>query len=170
VSEEEEIVRRPARSLNIRRAPKTTGEEKMAREPKEWSKSENLLAVGFVIMVFAALWLSVTGVISSPLTAGFVVISVTALVFLGDYLKRINAIPAQAIWLWYLFSLGLVLIFYGAVAKGYIPLVVSYGASIEEEALSSSLIYLLAIAAVFAAVLAVAAAARKTGLAERLRR
>lgn len=142
----------------------------MAREPKEWSKGENLLAVGFVIMVFAALWLSVTGVISSPLTAGFVVISVTALVFLGDYLKRINAIPAQAIWLWYLFSLGLVLIIYGAVAKGYIPLVVSYGASVEEEALSSSLIYLLAVAAVFAAVLAVVAAARKTGLAERLRR
>jgi len=128
---------------------------------EEFSTRDAALALGFVFLVLFTLALSMTGYISSPLMLGMLVTLTAALIFLGQWLVKAKAIAKSALPLWYVFVLGLVLLLYGAIQAGYIPVAFMMpGASVAEIALTSAMLYALVIVAVAAAFAAGFAASR----------
>jgi len=134
----------------------------MAEKVKlEISTSQAVLAFLFVIIVVGVLYASLAGYIANPLAVGILLTIAVGLMLSGFYLQKTGYITKQALPLWFVFVIGIVLIIQGMVSKGYLPLVFSFGAGILEDFLTSTLLYTLLIVAIVAAVAAVYAYSRK---------
>ena len=129
----------------------------MAEAPKvEVTTREAILAIGFVFLTLLTIALVQAGVITNPMTLGLMITLTIGLIFIGHFLARVGIISKGAVPLWYIMSFGLVMVIYGGIASGYVPVAfIIAGASIMEIALTNSMLYTLIIMAVVAAVAAV---------------
>lgn len=119
----------------------------------EVTTREALLAIGLVFMVLIALALAQTGIITNPMTVGLMITLTIGLIFVGHFMARAQIISRGALPLWYIFTFGVVMLVYGGIASGYIPVAFMIaGASIHEIAITNSLFYTLVILSVVAAV------------------
>jgi len=119
----------------------------------EFSARDAVIAVGFVFIVLVSVAMSMAGIITSPLTLGLLIVLTIVLLFIGQILVRARVINRQALPLWYAFVLGLVLLIYGAIEAGYIPVAfVMPGASVMEVAITNSMFYVIVILSVVAAI------------------
>ena len=134
----------------------------MAEAPKvEVTTREAVLAIGLVLLTLIAVALVQTGVITNPMSLGLMITLTIGLIFVGHFMARANIISRGALPLWYVFTFGIVMLVYGGIASGYIPVAfLIAGASIHEIAITNSLFYTLIIVAVVAAVAAVYAGYR----------
>ncbi len=124
-------------------------------EKIEVSRLEAIFAMGFIALVLVCLYLAMTGIIASPLTLGLLVVLTVVLLFLGQALVRAKIIARPALPLWYTMVLGLILLIYGAIQAGYLPVAVAVpGASVMEVAITSSLLYAIFVLSIFAAIAA----------------
>lgn len=121
----------------------------------EIETKDAVIAMGFVIGVIIAVALVSVGIITNPMTLGILVTMTIAMVFLGYIMQSKGILSKTALPLWFIFSFGLVMILYGAIYAGYLPIAFSYGASVKEVALSNALFYTLIATAVAGAVLSV---------------
>jgi len=119
-------------------------------------RRETLLGILFVLAVLGVLGLAAAGIITSPLAAGVLVIAAVVLAYFGRFVTRLG-VPG---WMWFLFCVGLMLVFYGLIQKGYLPLAAGYGTP-AEEAVATSLLYVLVAAAVLAIAFAAYALLRR---------
>ena len=130
-------------------------------EKLEITGREAILAISFVAFVIFALALAQTGVIASPVTIGVVMMLAVVLLFIGHYLVKAGVLGKSTIPLWYVFSLGLVLVVYGAITQGLVPVAFTIaGASIAEIAIVNSMFYVV-VALSIAAAIAIAYVAYK---------
>jgi len=128
----------------------------------EVTTKEAYLAIGFVFLTIIAVALVQSGVITNPMTLGLLVTLTIGLIFVGHFMSRAGAISKSALPLWYIFTFGIVMLMYGAIQAGYIPLAFSIaGASIAEIELTNSMFYTLVLLAVVAAVAVVYVAYKK---------
>jgi len=126
----------------------------MAEEAKiEFSTRDAVLAVGFIAIVMVSITLSMAGVITSPLTLGLLITLTIVLLFIGQILVKSKVISKSALPLWYSFVLGFVLLMYGMIQAGYIPVAfVMPGATVMETAITNSMFYVILILSVLAAI------------------
>ena len=124
----------------------------------EITTRDAILAVGFVAITLAVITLSMTGVITSPLTLGILMTETIVLLFVGHGLVRARVISKQALPLWYTLSLGIVLLTYGGIQAGWIPVAFVYRASLVEVAITNAMFYTILVLSVAAAAAAVYAA------------
>jgi len=134
----------------------------MAEAPRvEVSAREAVLALGFVFLVVLSVALVQAGVITNPLSLGLMVTLTIALIFVGHFMVKAGIISRSAVPLWYLFTLGVVLMVYGGIQAGYIPAAfLIAGASVAEVAVTNAMFYTLVIMSVLAAIAAVYAGYR----------
>jgi hypothetical protein len=113
---------------------------------------EAVLAVIFMIVIIGLIAAAQAGAFN-PIMVGAIVTVTVILVFIGYGLVRSGVITKSTLPVWYVFVLGLVLLFYGAIARGIIPLAVySDAITLQEAALFTALIYVLVVVAVLAIV------------------
>ena len=92
------------------------------------------------------------GVITSPLTLGLLITMTIVLLFIGHALAKSKVISRSALPLWYCLSLGLVLLSYGLIEAGYIPVAfIVPGATLMEIALTNSMFYVILFLSIVAA-------------------
>jgi len=130
----------------------------MAEAPAkiEVTTREAILAVGFVFLTIIAVALVQAGVITNPVTLGLMITLTIGLIFVGHFMARAGIISRSAVPLWYVFTFGIVMLVYGGIASGYIPVAfLISGASVMEIAITNALFYTLVIMAVVAAVAAI---------------
>ena len=129
----------------------------MAEAPKiEVTTREAILAIGFVFLTIIAVALVQAGVITNPVTLGLMITLTIGLIFVGHFMARAGIISRSAVPLWYVFTFGIVMLVYGGIASGYIPVAfLVSGASVMEIAITNALFYTLVIMAVVAAVAAI---------------
>jgi len=134
----------------------------MAEAPKvEVTTREAVLATGLVLLTLIAVALVQTGVITNPMSLGLMITLTIGLIFVGHFMARANIISKGALPLWYIFTFGIVMLVYGGIESGYIPVAfLIAGASIHEIAITNSLFYTLIIVAIIAAGAAVYAGYR----------
>lgn len=122
----------------------------------EMSTREALLAIGFVFLTLITVALVQSGVITNPMVLGILVTLTIGLIFIGHAMVRAGVISRSAIPLWYIFAFGLVMLLYGGIYRGYIPLAFAISqASIAEIAVTNALFYTLLILSIVAAVASV---------------
>jgi hypothetical protein len=108
-----------------------------------------VLFMVFVIVLIAA----AQAEMFNPVVVGAIITVTVILVFMGYGLVRMGIITRTALPVWYVFVLGLVMLFYGAIARGIIPLAVySKSITLQEAALFTALIYVLVVVAVLAII------------------
>jgi len=129
----------------------------MAEAPKvEVSTREAILAVGFVLLTIIAVALVQAGIITNPISLGLMITLTIGLIFVGHFMARAGIISRSAVPLWYIFTFGVVMLVYGGIASGAIPVAfLIAGATDHEIAITNSLFYTLVIMAVIAAVAAI---------------
>lgn len=133
----------------------------MAEPRVEVTQREAFLALGFVFLIIIAVALVQAGVITNPISLGLMVTLTIGLIFVGHFMVKAGVISRSAIPLWYVFIFGVVMLVYGAIQGGLIPIAfLVAGASIQEIALTNALFYTLLITAVVAAVVVVYAGYR----------
>jgi len=131
---------------------------KMAEEkPKfEITQREALLAIGFILLTILAVGMVQAGIITNPMTLGLMVTLAIGLIFVGYFLSNAGIISRSAVPLWYVFTFGVVMLVYGGIQAGYIPVAfLIAGASIKEIAVTNAMFYTLVALAIVAAVAAV---------------
>jgi hypothetical protein len=122
---------------------------------------EAIIAVLFMVFVMGLIGAAQAGVFN-PIMVGAILTVTVILVFIGYGLVKMDVITRSALPVWYVFVLGLVLLFYGAIARGVIPLAVySEAMTLQEAILFTALIYVLVVVAVFAIVGALYVLAKK---------
>jgi len=122
---------------------------------------EAVIAVLFMVFVIGLIVAAQAGVFN-PVVVGAILTMAVILVFIGYGLVKLGVITRSALPVWYVFVLGLVLLFYGAIARGVIPLAVySEAMTLQEAALFTALIYVLVVVAVLAIVGALYALVRR---------
>jgi len=126
----------------------------MAEEARlEFTTRDAVIAVGFVFVVLLSISLSMAGIITSPLTLGLLITLTIVLLFIGQAMVRAKVLSRQALPLWYSFVLGLVLLTYGAIEAGYLPVAfIVPGATVMEIAITNSMFYAILILSVVAAI------------------
>jgi len=129
----------------------------MAEVPKiEVTTREAILAIGFVFLTIIAVALVQAGVITNPVTLGLMITLTIGLIFVGHFMARAGIISRSAVPLWYIFTFGIVMLVYGGIASGYIPVAfLIAGANVMEIAITNALFYTLVIMAVVAAIAAI---------------
>ena len=128
----------------------------MAEARVEVTSREAILAIGFVFLTIIAVALVQAGVITNPVTLGLMITLTIGLIFVGHFMARVGIISRAAVPLWYIFTFGIVMLVYGGIASGYIPVAfLISGASVMEIAITNALFYTLVIMAVVAAVAAI---------------
>lgn len=133
----------------------------MAEAKVEVTSKEAILAVGFVFLTILAVALVQAGVITNPLTLGLMVTLTIGLIFVGHFMTRAGVISRSALPLWYIFTFGVVMLVYGGIQSGYIPVAFMVsGASVAEIAITNAMFYTLVVMAVVAAVAAIYAGYR----------
>jgi len=122
-------------------------------EKMEFATRDVVLAVGFVGIVIITVALSMSGYITSPMTLGILVTESMVLIFIGHAMVNAKVLSKSALPLWYTFSFGMVLLTYGAIEAGYIPVAfVMPGATVMEIAITNSLFYVIVALSIVAAV------------------
>ena len=122
---------------------------------------EAVIAVLFMLFVVGLIVAAQAGVFN-PIMVGAILTVTVILVFIGYGLVKMGVITRSALPVWYVFILGLVLLFYGAIARGVIPLAVySEAITLQEAALFTALIYVLVVVAVLAIIGVLYTLARK---------
>jgi hypothetical protein len=122
---------------------------------------EAVIAVLFMVFVIGLIVAAQAGVFN-PIMVGAILTVTVILVFIGYGLVKMGFITRSALPVWYVFILGLVLLFYGAIARGVIPLAVySEAITLQEAALFTALIYVLVVVAVLAIIGVLYTLARK---------
>jgi hypothetical protein len=122
---------------------------------------EAVIAVLFMVFVIGLIVAAQAGVFN-PIMVGAIFTVTVILVFIGYGLVKMGFITRSALPVWYVFILGLVLLFYGAIARGVIPLAVySEAITLQEAALFTALIYVLVVVAVLAIIGVLYTLARK---------
>ncbi|RLF08517.1 MAG: hypothetical protein DRJ60_00200 [Thermoprotei archaeon] len=122
----------------------------------EFSEREAILAVGFVFLTIVAIALVQSGVITNPLTLGLMVTLTIGLIFVGHSMAGAGIISRSAVPLWYIFTFGVVMLVYGGIQAGYIPIAFLISrATVMEIAITNAMFYTLIITAVVAAVAAI---------------
>jgi len=118
----------------------------------EVSPKEAILAVSFVFLTMLAVALVQAGIVSNPLILGLLITLTVGLVFIGHILVRTGAISRSAVPLWYIFTFGLVMLLYGGIQAGYIPVAFVCKATIMEIAITNAVLYTLLVLAIVATV------------------
>jgi len=121
----------------------------------ELGTREAMFAIAFVFAIILTIALVNLGIITTPLTLGLIVTLATVMVLLGHILAQKGVLAGASIYIWYILTFGVMMLIYGAIYGGYLPIAFSYGASVSEVALSNALFYTLIIVAVVGAVLSV---------------
>jgi len=121
----------------------------MAERPKiEVGAREAAVAILFAFVVLGVLAAAASGLFN-PMLAGAIITLTVLLVLIGHQLVKMGVMSRSAMPIWYIFVLGLMLVFYGLVSKGVIPLAVASGAmTLAEVAVFTALLYTLLIVAV----------------------
>jgi len=134
----------------------------MAEAPRiEVTSREAILAIAFVFMVILTVSLVQAGIITNPLTLGLIVTLTIGLIFVGHFLAKAGVISRTAVPLWYVLIFGVILLIYGGIEAGYIPVAfIIPQASVMEIAITNSMFYTLVILAVVAAVVIIYAGYR----------
>jgi hypothetical protein len=133
----------------------------------EMGSKEAALAVIFMIVIIGLIAAAQAGAFN-PIMVGAIVTVTVILVFIGYGLVRLGVITKSTLPVWYIFVIGLVLLFYGAIARGIIPLALySDAISIHEAALFTALIYVLVVVAVLAVVSVLYMLAKKGVIAKK---
>jgi predicted neutral ceramidase superfamily lipid hydrolase len=108
--------------------------------------------IAILFMIFAVIVLAIAHAgLFNPVLVGAVMTIMVFLILIGHWMVKQGVISKAALPMWYVFVLGLVLLFYGAAMRGAIPLLISSG-TLQEAALITALIYtfvLVGILAVF---------------------
>jgi hypothetical protein len=108
---------------------------------------EALVALIFAFAVLGAIAAAASGLFS-PMLVGVALTLTILLIFIGNYLVKAGVMSPSAKPLWYVFVLGLVLVFYGLVQKGVVPMAVAgAGLSVLELELTTAFLYTLFIVA-----------------------
>jgi len=87
----------------------------------EVTSREAILALGFVFLVVLSIALVQAGVITNPLTLGLMITLAIGLIFTGHFMARAGVIGKSTVPLWYVLTFGIVLLVYGGIEAGYIP-------------------------------------------------
>ncbi len=124
----------------------------------EMSTREAFLAVLLVAAIIATVALAQAGVIQNPLTIGLLMTFAIGMIVVINILVSRGVISRGSMPLFYVFCLGLALILYGAIEKGYLPVAINYSASTTEVAITNAAFYVLLILALLGAPLAIYAA------------
>jgi len=121
----------------------------MAERPKiEVGAREAAVAILFAFVVLGVLAAAASGLFN-PMLAGAIITLTVLLVLIGHQLVKMGVMTRSAIAIWYIFVLGLMLVFYGLVSRGVIPLAVASGAmTLAEVAVFTATLYTLFIVAV----------------------
>jgi len=129
----------------------------MAAAPKvEVTRMEAVFAVIFVIFVVGMVAAAAAGLLANPLVWGLIITITVALIFVGHILVQRGILSRATLPVWYVLVGGLVLITYGMIEAGYLPVAFQVaGVGIFELELTSALFYTLVIAAILAAIVAV---------------
>jgi len=128
----------------------------MAEAKVEISKTEAILAVIFVVFVLGMVAAAAAGYIANPLMWGLITTMVVALIFIGHVLVTRKVLSPGTLPVWYILIGGVILLTYGMMESGYLPVAFQVaGVSVLELELTSALFYTLIVAAILAAVIAV---------------
>jgi len=121
----------------------------MAERPKiEVGAREAAVAILFAFVVLGVLAAAASGLFN-PMLAGAIITLTVLLVLIGYQLVKMGVMTRSAMAIWYIFVLGLMLVFYGLVSRGVIPLAVASGAmTLAEVAVFTATLYTLFIVAV----------------------
>lgn len=117
--------------------------------------------VAILFMIFAVIVLAIAHAgLFNPVLVGAVMTIMVFLILIGHWLAKQGVISKAALPMWYVFVLGLVLLFYGAAMRGVIPLLIGSG-TLEESALITALVYTLVLTGVLAMIGALYVLTRK---------
>ena len=117
--------------------------------------------VAILFMIFAVIVLAIAHAgLFNPVLVGAVMTIMVFLILIGHWLAKQGVISKAALPIWYVFVLGLVLLFYGAAMRGVIPLLIGSG-TLEESALITALVYTLVLTGVLAMIGALYVLTRK---------
>jgi len=107
--------------------------------------------VAILFMIFAIIVLAIAHAgFFNPVLVGAVMTMMVFLILIGHWLVKYNALSKASLPIWYVFTLGLVLLFYGAAQRGVIPLIVP--GTLQEAALITALVYTLVLTGVLAII------------------
>jgi len=129
----------------------------MAEVPKvEISRTEAILAVIFVVFVLGMVAAAAAGLIANPLMWGLIMTMTVILIFIGHILVNRRILSPGVLPVWYVLIGGVILLTYGMMESGYLPVAFQIaGATVLEVELTSALFYTVIVAAILAAVIAV---------------
>jgi hypothetical protein len=114
----------------------------------EITAREAFAAILFMILAVIVLAIAHAGYFN-PALVGAIVTLMVFLVLIGHWLVKYNVISKATLPIWYVFTLGLVLLFYGAAMRGVIPLIIG-SETLQEAALITALVYTLVVIGVLA--------------------
>ena len=118
----------------------------------EFTAKEAIYALAFIFGIVVSLLLVAAGIVVSPFTIGLGVIVLILMVFLGHVMKNAGVLSEDALPLWYMFSVGVIMFLFGAIHAGLIPIAIAYSATLLEIEFTSAMLYAIVIIAVVAAV------------------
>jgi len=114
----------------------------------ELGAREAVAALLFALIVLGVLAAAASGAFN-PMLAGTIITLTVLLIFIGHYLVRVGVLSRSSTPLWYILILGIMLIFYGLVSKGLIPLAVASEAmTFAELVVFTTMLYTIFIVAV----------------------
>jgi hypothetical protein len=113
----------------------------------ELGTREAAAALLFAFIVLGVLAAAASGAFN-PMLAGTIITLTVLLVFIGHYLVKVGILSRSSTPLWYILILGMMLIFYGLVSKGLIPLAVAIETmTFAEAVVLTSMLYTIFIVA-----------------------
>jgi len=114
----------------------------------ELGAREAAAALLFALIVLGVLAAAASGAFN-PMLAGTIITLTVLLIFIGHYLVRVGVLSRSSTPLWYILIMGIMLIFYGLVSKGLIPLAVASEAmTFAELVIFTTMLYTILIVAV----------------------
>jgi len=114
----------------------------------ELGAREAVAALLFAFIVLGVLAAAASGLFN-PMLAGTIITLVVILIFIGNYLVKLGILSRTAMPLWYILVLGIMLVFYGLISKGVIPLAIaSEVMTFTEVVVFTTMLYTLFIVAV----------------------
>ena len=130
-------------------------------EKLEVTRSDAIIAMIIVGLVMVAAIAVQAGWITNPLTIGLVVTIAIALIMVGHALTRAGVFGKNVLPMWYVLTFGIVMLVYGGIVGGYIPIAFTIShASVMEIAITNAMFYTLLALAVAAGVAVVYATYR----------
>jgi len=127
----------------------------------EMTTKQAILAVLFVMMTLLVIGLAEAGFFANPLTVGLLITLTIGLILVGHVMVRAGVLTSGVLPMWYFLTFGVVLLIYGGISAGYIPVAFTlYGALLWEIAITNAMFYTLVALAVIAAIAVVYASYR----------